>query len=123
MGQTKKAIYKIDNGVDFDTIHLQTDVEQILSNIDLSKIDYNGFVKLNKDLILQFRICTNRGSFGRYDFPIVFPNRCISIQATASDPNNAAATITSVNKNNFDLQITQLNSSGYASAFVWAIGC
>lgn len=96
MGVQKNASYKVHNGTDFDEINFKTIASQVkmASGVDLesgfinSKAD-TGYTKLPNGLILQWGITVvninnNSGAELDANFPILFPNKVLNLQATVT---------------------------------------
>ncbi|MEF9953427.1 MAG: hypothetical protein RR657_05055 [Peptostreptococcaceae bacterium] len=81
MGTTKRAIYKVSNGTDFDTIHFET-VEELIKGA-VQDLSPTGYRKLPSGLIIQWGSATANfiNSGGTYIaesnviFPIAFPSK------------------------------------------------
>ncbi|GEM_PF-2535723 len=89
MGTIKNAVYKVDNGTDFDEIHFKTKASQVFCNdgktvesqlaemINEANKTQNGWWKDKKTgLIIQWGNC--RGT-SAVTFPITFPNACLQV--------------------------------------------
>jgi len=81
VGTVKSAVYKLDNGTDFDEIYFRTIAAQVkmASGVDLESGFINsktesGYTKLPNGMILQWGVTL--GSHDVY-FPIEFPSTCI----------------------------------------------
>lgn len=91
MGTVKNAIYKVDNGVDFDEIYFKTKAAQVFCNdgktveSQLAEIvngfanikSENGYTKLLNGIIFQWG--AYYGSVNNIAFPIAFPTSCLEI--------------------------------------------
>jgi len=73
MGQTKKAIYKVDNGVDFDTIHFETQADMVKGDSDLTFDNSKGIYGKDTTGVAK-RLANinsnNQAAFGNIELPM-----------------------------------------------------
>lgn len=108
MGAIKNAVYKVDNGTDFDEIHFKTKASQVICDngktaeaqlaemMNEGLINSSGWFKDKKTgLIIQWgttsiALTSSRGGVD-ITFPIAFPIECMHISGSCYGINNQAS--------------------------------
>jgi len=92
MGTVKKAVYKVDNGVDFDEVHFKTDSEQVIcgdgktAEVKLTEIK-NDIIKNNK--VKTLLVSRNTNVNGLQVIELGFKPKFIRILAVLAGSNCA----------------------------------
>ena len=96
MGQTKKAVYKVHNGTDFDEIMFKTSEDLLVGQNQM--LSENGYRQLPGGLIIQWGYSLVEPTGTSINMPIRFPNGVFSVSTTVSDPGTWSANITARNQ-------------------------
>lgn len=135
---TKNAIYKVDNGTDFDEIMFKTIATQVgltsgetlqawINKLQRSMYDSGDYLveKLPDGLILQaswHTIIAASGSVRTVNFAQAFPNKCIAVVAVPMYRGNVEQIYVS-NVTNSYFQLASFNSLSHDAYGMWiAIG-
>lgn len=127
MGATKKAQYKVHNGVDFDKIHFETSEDMIMDAMQSSD-PWSGYRvfppgKDGKKIIIQWGKVESvpRDTSTRIAFPIEFPNNCFGVFPMVYSSNEATITVDRLSPRDFCLR--QFSAVGGKNCYWFAIGC